>query len=100
MAVPGDTVSLSEGNVFVNGERIDESKYLSIDVRTFGGASIQESEALTVPDGKFVVMGDNRPNSSDSREWGLLDQEDVIGKSFYVYWPLTNMRMVDNPFKE
>lgn len=100
MAVPGDSVTLADGFVYVNGQRVDESKYLSLDVRTYGGASIREGETLIVPEGKVVVMGDNRANSSDSREWGLLDQKDIIGKSFYVYWPLTDMRLVANPFSE
>jgi signal peptidase I len=42
-------------------------------------------------------MGDNRPFSSDSREWGFLQKKEVIGKSFFVYWPTTNMRIIKNP---
>lgn len=100
IGTPGDTVRLQEGYVFVNGRQLDESEYLSSDVRTFGGSFMREGEDVFVPAGKYIVMGDNRPYSSDSREWGPLKREDIIGKSFYVYWPLTNMRAVINPFGE
>lgn len=98
MAVPGDTIAVTEGFVYVNGQKVDESKYLSIDVRTYPGAFMSDGQTLIVPEGKVIVMGDNRNNSSDSREWGLLDQSDVIGKSFYVYWPINNMRLIQNPY--
>ena len=98
IGLPGDTVMLQDGHVYVNGQKVNESKYLSDAVQTYGGASLQEGETVVVPPGEYVVMGDNRMNSSDSREWGFLKEGSVIGKSFYVYWPLPNMRLVKNPF--
>jgi len=94
----GDTIMLKEGSVYVNGDRLDESAYLPKDIRTYGGSFMKEEEAIVVPDGNFIVMGDNRPYSSDSREWGFLKEKDVIGLSFFVYWPVNSMRMVKNPF--
>lgn len=98
MAVPGDSIMLKEGFVYVNGKKVDES-YLPSDVRTYGGAFLKEEEPFTVPAHSYIVMGDNRQFSSDSREWGILDKDDIIGKSFFVYWPLNVMRIVQNPFK-
>jgi signal peptidase I len=43
-------------------------------------------------------MGDNRQFSSDSREWGFLKKEDIIGKSFFVYWPVGSMHIISNPY--
>lgn len=100
IGTPGDTVALHDGFVFVNNQKLDESGYLREDVRTYGGSFMKESVDVFVPPGKYLVMGDNRPYSSDSREWGLLKREDVIGKSFYVYWPPINMRVVHNPYAE
>lgn len=98
MGVPGDTVRIDNGHVFVNGQLVNESKYLSNSVYTTGGAFLQDGEEITVPDGMYFVMGDNRPYSSDSREWGFLKKSEIIGKSFFVYWPVTEFRVIQNPF--
>lgn len=98
IAVAGDTVRVEESKVYVNNELLDESEYLSDTVQTPNGPFLEAGRTVTVPEGNFFVMGDNRPHSSDSREWGFLPREEVIGKSFFVYWPPQNMRMVSNPF--
>jgi signal peptidase I len=98
IGLPGDQVFLKEGFVYVNNNKLDESVYLGSDVRTYGGNFMKEGEPAIVSDGHYLVMGDNRPFSSDSREWGLLEKKDVIGKSFFVYWPVNTMRVVKNPF--
>jgi signal peptidase I len=95
----GDTVMLKEGSVYVNGKQMNESAYLNTDIKTSGGSFLQEGKTITVPENNYFVMGDNRPYSSDSREWGFLDQKNLIGKSFFVYWPLNTMRTVTNPYK-
>lgn len=98
IAVPGDTVMVKDMKVYLNGEILDESSYLSDTVITPSGQFLEEGKTVTVPEGQYLVMGDNRPHSSDSREWGLLPKEDLIGKSFFVYWPPQNMRLIKNPF--
>src|SRR5687768_14304894 len=60
----GDSVSIRDGFVYVNNQKLDESVYLKDDVRTYGGAFLKEGQSVTVPDGEFFVMGDNRPYSS------------------------------------
>jgi len=97
IGLPGDSVSLKEGSVYVNGQKIDESEYLAPDILTFGGSFLKDGESKVVPSENYFVMGDNRPFSSDSREWGFLPNEDVIGISFFVYWPVNSMRLVENP---
>jgi signal peptidase I len=99
IGVPGDTVSLEDGRIILNGELLDESAYLSDIVQTIGGSFLAESEVVTVPPGQYFVVGDNRPASSDSREWGFLKKEDIIGKSFFVYWPPQDMHLIKNPFR-
>ena len=95
---PGDTIQLKDGFVYVNGLLLDESSYLASDVRTYGGSFLQEGDQIVVPEGYCFVMGDNRMYSSDSREWGFLPKKDVIGVSFFVYWPVNTMRSVKNPY--
>lgn len=96
IGIAGDSVMVQGGYVFLNGEKLNESRYLSDDVRTMAGAFLREGQPVTVPAGDFIVMGDNRPHSSDSREWGFLRTNELIGKSFFVYWPPNQMRLVKN----
>lgn len=94
IGLPGDRVSISDGDVKLNGVKLDQTSFLSPDVRTSGGAFLGESDEVVVPDGQYFVMGDNRMFSSDSREWGFVTKSAIIGKSFFVYWPLNHMRIV------
>ena len=88
IGVPGDTVSIADGVVTVNGEVIDEP-YIN------GGAH-SDLAAKVVPEGSYFVLGDNRPNSSDSRNWGFVPEENIIGKAMFSYWPLSEFGGVGN----
>lgn len=98
MALPGDTVYLQDGNVYVNDKKVNDLAYIKPDVKTYGGSFLKEGVKITVPQENYIVMGDNRPYSSDSREWGYLPKDKIIGTSLFVYWPLNKMRIVRNPF--
>ncbi len=93
-----DTVSLKEGAVYVNGNLLDESAYLNPSIKTRGGSFLPDGGEVKVPAGEFFVLGDNRDNSSDSREWGFITKKEIIGLSFIVYWPLNRSKIVSNPF--
>ncbi len=78
IGVPGDVVSIRGGNVFINGQQLVEP-YVSVTTSRGGN--------WEVPAGSYFVMGDNRNNSSDSRAWGYVPAENIIGKAMIVYWP-------------
>lgn len=95
---PGDVLEIKNGNVYVNGKILDESKYLKSSVKTYGGSFLRENEQVTVPANSYFVMGDNRSGSSDSREWRFVPDKLVIGESFFAYWPLNKMGVIKNPY--
>ncbi|MBI2031158.1 MAG: signal peptidase I [Candidatus Levybacteria bacterium] len=96
IGVSGDKVTIEKGQVYLNDQKLDESKYLKSDVLTFGGSFLKENSQVTVPSQMYFVLGDNRSFSSDSREWGFVSKKSVIGKSFFVYWPLNKLGFVKN----
>lgn len=99
VAAEGDTVKLSNGNVYVN-DRLLEEHYLPASTKSYspGGnrALIDENESITVTDGTYFVMGDNRSVSKDSRfsEVGLVDRSQIRGKVFLRYWPISRFGFI------
>jgi signal peptidase I len=80
VGVPGDTVEMQNGKVYVNGERIPEP-YIS-------NAGAQDFSPTQVEPDHVFVMGDNRPNSQDSRSaLGQVPMEKIVGKAFVLLWP-------------
>lgn len=99
IGLPGDVVSLEAGSVLVNGNPVHEP-YLAVEggqpvptdpAGTEGGSTMSRPWSLakpyTVGEGEYFVMGDNRLNSEDSRVWGPLPEENIVGLAFFVYWP-------------
>ncbi|HSW97696.1 MAG TPA: signal peptidase I [Candidatus Saccharimonadales bacterium] len=98
IGVPGDTVMVKDGDVYLNGKKLDQSKFLKPPVKTYGGSFLKDEQVITVPPDEYFVMGDNRTYSSDSREWGFVKRSALIGESAFVYWPPQSMRSIKNPF--
>lgn len=96
IGLPGDVVALKNNTIYVNGKRLDE-RYLAPDVYIFGGSYLREGSEVVIPDGKYFVMGDNRPHSSDSREFGPIAKEDFIGKAIFRYWPFDKTGLIQQP---
>lgn len=97
IGLPGDKIYLSDGFVYVNDKKINED-YLDEGIKTYGGAFLQEGEEKIVPEEYFFVMGDNRNDSSDSRQWGFLSRENIKGVSILVYWPINDIHIIRNPY--
>lgn len=93
---PEDKVSIQNGKVFVNDQILIEN-YLPSDNKTFAGSFIKEGVTYEVPFNTYFLLGDNRMNSSDSREFGFVKKEDIIGRSFFVYWPPPAFSVLQTP---
>lgn len=79
IGLPGETVEVKQGgDVYINGELLEE------DYQVFKGGP---TGTWTVPDGCVMVMGDNRPNSSDSRSWGFVPYQAIIGRAVFIWSP-------------
>lgn len=96
IAGPGDKVKIKNGKVFINQDVLDESAYIPQDFKTFAGQALREEIEYEVPQDSYLVLGDNRLNSSDSREWGFLKKDAIIGRSLLVYWPPNVFRFVND----
>jgi signal peptidase I len=81
IGLPGDEVVLQDGKVFINGNPIEEP-YIPADQMT-----MPSQGRWIVPEGSYFVLGDNRSHSSDSRSWGMLPTDKIIGKAWISYWP-------------
>lgn len=95
IAVPGDSVKIENGKVFVNGSEINE-KYLPAGITTRSGSYLSEGATLRAGPNQYFVVGDNRSHSSDSRDWGPITKEEIVGKAFFQYWPPKNIGLLTN----
>ena len=87
IGIPGDTVGIHLGQVFVNGVAINEP-YVTL-------PRVEFMPTISVPDGTYFVMGDNRSGSSDSRNWGPVPEDNIIGRAWITYWPIGKWNSID-----
>ena len=90
IAVPGDTVEIRQKALLVNGNPVDEPYARYADGRNADGflRARDNMAPVRVPEGKLFMMGDNRDRSYDSRFWGFVDMEAVIGKALFIYFSI------------
>lgn len=89
IGLPGETVSVRDGVVYINGEPFDERYLDGIYHRRH-----DHMQPVFVKDHHFFVMGDNRDASNDSRVWGLVPEKYIYGKAMFRYWPLESVGAV------
>ena len=93
MVLPGETVKVEGGSVYINGQLLNED-YLPAGRTTASGAFLKEGEEVKTGDNQYLVFGDNRDHSSDSRAWGAVKKEEIVGKVFFRYWPPKSLGLI------
>ncbi|AFZ47320.1 signal peptidase I [Cyanobacterium stanieri PCC 7202] len=87
IGLPGDEVLVTNGNVKINGQILRESYIQEAPQYNFG--------PVVVPENSYLVLGDNRNNSSDSHVWGFVPDENIIGRATVRFWPFDRIGGID-----
>ena len=90
IGLPGETVEIRSGTVYIDGVELEESHQLGSELRHY-----QDSSPITLKDDEFYVLGDNRGSSNDSKDLGPVRLEDIVGKIAFVYWPVSELPFID-----
>ncbi len=91
IGLPGETVEIRDGNVYIDGDLLEES-YIESGITECA----RECTPWQVPEGHVFVLGDNRQNSSDSRVFGPVPIESVEGKAWVIYWPIGDIGLLND----
>lgn len=96
IGIPGDQIMVKGGKVYLNNEELAEP-YLPDYFITQAGKVVSEGTEFTVPEGTYLVFGDNRNHSYDSRNFGPIDRDKIVGRAWFVYWPPSQMGVISYP---
>ncbi|WP_436855283.1 signal peptidase I [Staphylococcus caeli] len=106
IGTPGDNVQYKDDQLFVNGKKVKEPyldynekhKQVNYITGSFKTKDLNQVDGKNkIPKGKLLVLGDNREVSKDSRSFGLIDEDQVVGKVSFSFWPLNEMKFGFNP---
>lgn len=101
IALPGEEVAIDNNHFIIynqenpQGEILEEA-YLEKDTLTVGKKYLSPGKKVKMGEGEYFAVGDNREASSDSREWGPVKKEEIVGRAFFVYWPPQKVHLVKN----
>ncbi|HPN88434.1 MAG TPA: signal peptidase I [Candidatus Omnitrophota bacterium] len=93
IAFGGETVEIKNGDIYINDIKIDDAR---IEKRYYynQGDYGKENKKIRVPQGYVFVLGDNSASSHDSRYWGFVPENNIIGRAEFIYWPLQRIQML------
>lgn len=94
IGLPNESAKIIEGKVYINDNLLDEP-YLANDTNTLPGKVFKDNAEVLIPENSYMLLGDNRSNSTDSREWGFVKKDGIVAKGFVVYYPLSKVRIIN-----
>lgn len=95
IGLPGETIMVKGGYVYVNNAKLNEP-YLPNSFITTEKSFLREGVPYAIPEGYYMVFGDNRSYSSDSREWGPIAESAIVGKAWIRYWPFDKAGAIEH----
>lgn len=90
VGLPGETVSYKDGQLYIDGEAVDEPFFDEDYKDSYGSTFMSDVDPITLGDDEYYCLGDNRPHSSDSRYYGPFKKEDIRSKGIFIYWPFSD----------
>ncbi len=93
IGLPGEVIKIQGGKVYINGQKLDETAYLPAGVYTTQGNFLVEGVSYSIPQAKYFCLGDNRLNSTDSRDFGPVDKKLIEGKVIFIVFPFQRLQM-------
>ncbi|MFH1739779.1 MAG: signal peptidase I [bacterium] len=94
VGLPEDQIEIREGHIYLNGKLVDQPEFFQRNRYTEWLSDGTRFKGLTVPPEEIYVFGDNSRNSYDSRYWGGVPTQNVMGKAFFRYWPPTRIGLI------
>lgn len=95
VGLPKEKFLIAAGRIYINGKELSET-YVKEQNSTFESNYIKEDTEVYIPEDSYILLGDNRQDSADSRGWGPIKKSGVIGKALIVYYPFDKARLITN----
>jgi signal peptidase I len=95
VGLPGETVRIKEGRVYINGKPLLDKQFQNIYYYNRSNFCKNSEEEIIVPQDAYFVLGDNSGSSVDSRYWGFVPKENLVGKANLIYWPIWRIRLTE-----
>jgi signal peptidase I len=93
VGLPGETLEIKNGTIYINGAPLLDTVFNQRYYYNRGDFAT-EGQKIIVPADSFFVLGDNSASSKDSRYWGFVPRQNVLGKALIIYWPLNRIRVI------
>jgi len=93
VGLPGETIEIKDGSIYVNDKPAEESIFKQIYYYNRGDFAA-EGQKITVPKDSYFVLGDNSASSKDSRYWGFVPKDNLLGQAMVIYWPVHRIRVI------